>query len=150
MSSDNWTAGSGDWATGANWSSGAAPTASSDVVINNVGSGYAGAGVSIAAATKAAAHSVALNSSNLTALGSLTIAGTLALNSSYLTLDGGTVTATSIEGGNGYDEIYGHGTVNATLSTSVYVTADGGKLTINGALDNGFDGYYIDGSSTLD
>jgi len=145
-----WEAGSGDWSVGSNWSSGSAPTASSDVVINNTGSYENNPGVTIDAQTSAYADALALNTSNLTAYGSLSIGGALTLSSSYLVLVGGSLTAQTIADGGGLDDVYGYGVVDASVASGVYVEAHGGRLVLDGALDATYSGLFIEANSTLE
>jgi hypothetical protein len=131
MTTRYWITGtSGDWSTAADWLSGVVPSSTDDVVINNT---YGTSNMTVDGT--AVAHSLTLNSSELTVSGSLTLGTSLTLNSgsqgAELALAGGTLSAQSITGG----EIIGYGTVSsgAVSSSAIYATG-GGTLKVEGFL----------------
>ena len=126
MTSVSWTAGAGDWATGANWSIGQPPAASDDATIGAV----ANPGVTISISTAAKAQSLS-SRAVLSIYGSLAVAG--GFSSSYLTSIYGSMTAGSL-GVDPQFSLYGALTDNSpvvfsTSQSSTPINLYGGALT---------------------
>jgi hypothetical protein len=151
---ESWITGRlGDWSTGADWLSGVAPSSTDDAVINNSTAVQAGS-TAVTVNGTAVAHSLALNDSNLTVSGTLTLGTSLTVDgNAELKLSGGTLSAQSVTTDSGtFGSVFGYGTVSVSgpLSGNVGIYADGGTLKVQGSLAGDQGVCSIDPGATLE
>ncbi len=117
----------GDWDTGANWSTGAVPTARDDVVIDVSG----GVLITHTQNTSDSVNSVTASDPITLSGGTLSVAGTFS-DSSAVTLSGGTLANATVQSGT---TINGSGALsNVTLDGTLDANVFGGSLTITNGL----------------
>jgi hypothetical protein len=158
---DSWAASkSGTWAVGANWSTGAAPTASNDATIAVAGK------YTVTIAAPATANSLTVNDSTATVLdnSTLSLAGSLALTAGTFTLgSSGSVVGGTLSAGTGGVYTFAGGTLSgvvyqgalALTQQSASLTIDAsdtfaGSVTESISITGADANLYYDGNGTLD
>jgi hypothetical protein len=145
MTAKYWITGTaGDWSTASDWLSGAVPTSTDDVVINN--------STAVTVNGTAAADSLILNSSQITVSGSLAVGTSLTLNSasgqSEVVLNDGSLSTQSIVLSNGV--LAGNGVITGVVSGSGDIEALSGVLKVEGSFTGYSGNFYIGSSATLE
>ncbi len=128
-----WSASSGNWGGGSNWSAGAAPTS---LVNAKIASNTAPIGVTISASESDQVRALSLSNTNLIIQGALRVLGTMALSSSTVTMQGGALTASAFSGQSVLSVITGYGAVVGDLNFFVSLDAEGGTLKFTGRGNN--------------